>query len=58
MAKILETKPTLVDYWRQQGLLKGVPLNEKHEYMYERPAPEQVKEIKRRMRPQSAELQS
>ncbi len=24
MAKILETKPTLVDYWRQQGLLKPI----------------------------------
>lgn len=55
IAEIIETKPTLVDYWRQQGLLQGVPLNDKHEYMYERPAPEIVKQIKQRMRLKNAD---
>jgi hypothetical protein len=50
IAQLIGTKPTLVDYWREQGLLKGVPLNDKHEYMYERPGPEIVKQIKQRLR--------
>lgn len=49
IAAIIGTRPTLVDYWRQQGLLKGIPLNDKHEYMYERPASEVVKQIKQRV---------
>ena len=48
IAEIIGTRPTLVDYWRQRGLLKGVPLNDKHEYMYERPTPAVVKQIKQR----------
>jgi DNA invertase Pin-like site-specific DNA recombinase len=50
MAEIIGTKPNLVDYWRQQGLLKGVLLNDKGEYMYERPDPEAVQQIKMRAR--------
>lgn len=50
IAQLVGTKPTLVDYWREQGLLKGVPLNDKHEYMYERPGQEIVKQIKQRLR--------
>jgi len=46
IAELIGSKPLLVDYWRQQGLLKGVPLNDKGEYMYERPDPEAVKQIK------------
>jgi hypothetical protein len=58
MAEIIGTKPTLVDYTRQQGLLQGVQLNDKHEYMYERPAPEMVKQIQQRLRLRSADTQS
>ena len=50
IAELIGSKPILVDYWRQQGLLKGVPLNDKGEYMYERPDPEAVKQIKMRTR--------
>jgi hypothetical protein len=50
IAELIGSKPLLVDYWRQQGLLKGVPLNDKGEYMYERPDPEAVKQIKMRTR--------
>ena len=48
MAQILETKPNLVDYWREQELLLGVRLNDKNEYMYERPNSDRVQTIKRR----------
>ena len=41
---------TLVDYWRVQGLLRGVRLNDKKEYLYERPDADAVKTIKRRTR--------
>jgi len=58
IAEIIGTKPNLVDYWRQQGLLQGVPLNDKHEYLYERPAPEMVQQIKQRLRLKSADTQS
>src|ERR1051325_10080333 len=37
VAELVGTKPLLVDYWREQGLLKGTRLNEKNEYFYERP---------------------
>jgi DNA invertase Pin-like site-specific DNA recombinase len=50
MAKILDTKPNLVDYWREQGLLRGVRLNDKNEYLYERPDADTVQVIKRRTR--------
>lgn len=33
VAEILGTKPHLVDYWRGQGLLRGVRLNDKKEYL-------------------------
>jgi len=50
IAELIGSKPLLVDYWRQQGLLHGVPLNDKGQYMYERPEPEAVKQIKMRTR--------
>jgi hypothetical protein len=46
VAELIGSKPKQLGYWRQQGLLKGVPLNDKKEYMYERPNPELVKQIK------------
>lgn len=50
IAEIIETKPLYVDYWREQGLLRGARRNEKNEYYYERPTPETVQQIKQRRR--------
>ena len=50
IAALVGTKPLLVDYWRQQGLLEGIRLNDKNEYLYERPDADAVKQIKRRTR--------
>jgi hypothetical protein len=50
IAQLIESKPHLADYWRERGLLNGVRLNDKNEYLYERPAPEVVQHIKRRTR--------
>ena len=49
-AEILGTKPNLVDYWREQGLLRGERLNDKNEYFYERPNADTVQTIMRRIR--------
>ena len=50
MAELIGTKPNLVDYWRQQGLLQGVRVNDKMEYLYERPDADAVQIIQRRTR--------
>ena len=50
IAQLIDSKPNLVDYWRERGLLNGVRFNDKNEYLYERPAPEVVQHIKRRTR--------
>jgi DNA invertase Pin-like site-specific DNA recombinase len=50
IATLVGTKPLLVDYWRQQGLLEGIRLNDKNEYLYERPDADAVKQINRRTR--------
>ena len=50
IAELIGSKPNLVDYWREQGLLKGARRNEKNEYYYERPSPEIVQQIKQRQR--------
>ena len=50
VAELVDTKPLLVDYWREQGLLKGTRLNEKNEYFYERPDAAAVQAIRRRTR--------
>ena len=50
VAELIGTKPLLVDYWREQGLLKGTRLNEKNEYLYERPGADAVQAIRRRAR--------
>jgi DNA invertase Pin-like site-specific DNA recombinase len=50
IAEIIDTKPLYVDYWREQGLLKGARRNDKNEYYYERPTTEIVQQIKRRRR--------
>jgi len=50
IAELAATKPLLIDYWRQKGLLKGIRLNDKNEYLYERPAAHAIQQIKRRTR--------
>ena len=50
MGELIDSKPGLVDYWREQGLLEGVRRNEKNEYYYERPSSEIVQQIKQRRR--------
>ena len=50
IGELIDSKPGLVDYWREQGLLKGARRNEKNEYYYERPSSETVQQIKRRRR--------
>ena len=47
---LVGSKPLLIDYWRQKGLLKGIRLNDKNEYLYERPDPDAIEQIKRRIR--------
>jgi DNA invertase Pin-like site-specific DNA recombinase len=49
-AELIQTKPNLVNYWREQGLLRGERLNERQEYLYERPDPDTVQTIQRRIR--------
>jgi DNA invertase Pin-like site-specific DNA recombinase len=55
IAELVGSKPHLVDYWRQQGLLKGVRSNDKNEYFYERPEPDAIQEIKQRIRVKKTE---
>jgi len=50
IAELVGSKPLLVDYWREVGLLKGLRLNEKNEYLYERPDAAAVEVIRRRTR--------
>jgi hypothetical protein len=50
IAALVGSKPLLIDYWRQKGLLKGIRLNDKNEYLYERPDPDAIEQIKRRIR--------
>ena len=50
IGELIDSKPNLVDYWREQGLLKGARRNEKNEYYYERPSSEIVQQIKARRR--------
>jgi DNA invertase Pin-like site-specific DNA recombinase len=49
ISQILGTNRRQVVFWRQEGLLKGALLNAKNQYLYERPTPEVVKEIKDRI---------
>ena len=50
IAALVETKPLLVDYWRQQGLLEGIRLNDKNEYLYQPPDANAIQQIKQRTR--------
>jgi hypothetical protein len=48
IAELIESKPLLVDYWREAGLLNGIRLNDKNEYLYEHPNADTIQQIKRR----------
>jgi len=50
IASQIGCKPNLVKYWRQQGLLQGIRLNDKEEYLYEPPRADMVEQIKQRTR--------
>jgi hypothetical protein len=50
LADVIGTKPNLVDYWREQGLLHGVRANEKKQYLYEQPSVQIVQTIQQRTR--------
>jgi hypothetical protein len=50
IAALVGTKPLLVDYWRQQGLLEGIRLNDKNEYLYQPPDANAIQQIKQRTR--------
>jgi DNA invertase Pin-like site-specific DNA recombinase len=50
IAALVGTKPLLVDYWRQQGLLEGIRLNDKNEYLYQAPDANAIQQIKQRTR--------
>jgi DNA invertase Pin-like site-specific DNA recombinase len=50
IAPLIGSKPHLVDYWRQQGLLKGSRVNDKSEYLYEHPQMAAIQQIKQRTR--------
>ena len=49
IAELIGSKPLRVDYWRAVGLLNGIRLNDKNEYLYEDPSPDAIQQIKRRM---------
>jgi hypothetical protein len=50
IAELIGSKPLLVDYWREVGLLNGVRLNDKNEYLYEHPDADNIQQIKRRIK--------
>ena len=55
IAALVGTKPLLVDYWRQQGLLEGIRLNDKNEYVYQRPDANAIQQIRQRTRSKNTE---
>ncbi|MBV8415101.1 MAG: recombinase family protein [Verrucomicrobia bacterium] len=50
IAPLIGSKPHLVDYWREQGLLKGSRVNDKNEYLYKPPGMAAIQQIKQRTR--------
>jgi hypothetical protein len=50
IAELIGSKPLLVDYWREVGLLNGIRLNDKNEYLYEHPNADAIQQIKRRIK--------
>ena len=50
IAELIASKHRLVNYWRQKGLLNGIRLNDKNEYLYEHPNEDTIQQIKRRIK--------
>ena len=50
IAELIGSKPLQVDYWREVGLLNGIRLNDKNEYLYEHPNADTIQQIKRRIK--------
>ena len=50
IAEMIGSKPLQVDYWREVGLLNGIRLNDKNEYLYEGPNPDAIQQIKQRIK--------
>jgi DNA invertase Pin-like site-specific DNA recombinase len=50
IAELIGSKPLQVDYWREVGLLNGIRLNDKNEYLYEQPNVDTIQQINRRMK--------
>jgi hypothetical protein len=50
IADLIGSKPLSVNYWREVGLLNGVRLNDKNEYLYEHPNADTIQQIKRRIK--------
>jgi MerR HTH family regulatory protein len=50
IAELIGSKPLQVDYWREVGLLNGIRLNDKNEYLYEPPNVNTIQQINRRMK--------
>src|SRR6202040_649011 len=50
IAELIGSKPLIVDYWREVGLLNGIRLNDKNEYLYEHPNADTIQQIKRRIK--------
>ena len=48
VAGLIGSKPTLVDYWREKGILQGIRFNDKNEYLYKRPNLADIEQIKQR----------
>lgn len=50
IASLTGINTAFVRYWRQQGLLKGIRLNDKNEYLYELPSTGDIAQIQQRSR--------
>ena len=50
ITELIGSKPFLVNYWRQEGLLNGIRLNDKNEYLYQHPDAETIQQIKQRIK--------
>ena len=50
ITELIGSKPLLVNYWRQKGLLNGIRLNDKNEYLYQHPDADTIQQIKQRIK--------
>ncbi len=50
IAALLECDQTCVNHWRKTGLLEGRRFSERRDYLFQRPSPSVVNQIKKRLR--------